>query len=80
MKEEGGRFLKELEDGSWVEVDEAAARAKVVSHAAFGNRSKKSVSSDSQKGQTHEKCTFLPRKSISHGYFSKSHFLSAGRA
>jgi hypothetical protein len=29
VKEEGGRFLKELEDGGWVEVDEATARAKV---------------------------------------------------
>jgi hypothetical protein len=29
LKEEGGRFLKELEDGGWVEVDEATARAKV---------------------------------------------------
>ena len=32
LKKEGGRFLKELEDGGWVEVDEATARAK-VSHA-----------------------------------------------
>jgi hypothetical protein len=32
VKEEGGRFLKELEGGGWVEVDEATARAK-VSHA-----------------------------------------------
>jgi hypothetical protein len=32
LKEEGGRFLKELEVGGWAEVDEAAARAK-VSHA-----------------------------------------------
>jgi hypothetical protein len=29
VKEEGGRFLKEWEDGGWVEVDEATARAKV---------------------------------------------------
>jgi hypothetical protein len=29
VKEEGGRFLKELEDGGWAEVDEATARAKV---------------------------------------------------
>jgi hypothetical protein len=29
VKEEDGRFLKELEDGGWVEVDEATARAKV---------------------------------------------------
>jgi hypothetical protein len=29
VKEEGGRFLKELEDGGWVEVDEATAKAKV---------------------------------------------------
>ena len=29
LKEEGGRFLKELEVGGWAEVDEAAARAKV---------------------------------------------------
>jgi hypothetical protein len=28
VKEEGGRFLKELKDGGFVEVDEAAARAK----------------------------------------------------
>jgi hypothetical protein len=32
VKEEGGRFLKELEDGGWVEVNETTARAK-VSHA-----------------------------------------------
>ena len=32
LKEEGGRFLKELDCGGWVEVDEAAARAK-VSHS-----------------------------------------------
>ena len=32
VKGEGGRFLKKLEDGGWVEVDEATARAK-VSHA-----------------------------------------------
>jgi hypothetical protein len=32
LKEDGGRFLKPLEYGGWVEVDEAAARAK-VSHA-----------------------------------------------
>ena len=32
VKEEGGRFLKELEDGGWAEVEETAARAK-VSHA-----------------------------------------------
>jgi hypothetical protein len=29
VKEDGGRFLKELEDGGWVEVDEATAQAKV---------------------------------------------------
>jgi hypothetical protein len=29
VKEEGGRFLMELENGGWVEVDEARARAKV---------------------------------------------------
>jgi hypothetical protein len=29
VKVEGGRFLKELEDGGWVEIDEATARAKV---------------------------------------------------
>jgi hypothetical protein len=29
VKEEDGRFLKELEDGGWVEVDEATAQAKV---------------------------------------------------
>jgi hypothetical protein len=32
LKEEGSRFLKELEDGGWVEVDEATARLK-TSHA-----------------------------------------------
>jgi hypothetical protein len=32
VKEEGGRFLKELKDGGWFEVDEATARAK-ISHA-----------------------------------------------
>jgi hypothetical protein len=32
LKEEGGRFLKEVEDGGWVEVDEATARLK-ISHA-----------------------------------------------
>jgi hypothetical protein len=29
VKEDGGRFLKELKDGGWVEVDEATAQAKV---------------------------------------------------
>ncbi len=29
VKEEGGRFLKELQDGGWVEVDESTARVKV---------------------------------------------------
>jgi hypothetical protein len=29
VEEEGGRFIKELEGGGWVEVDEATARAKV---------------------------------------------------
>jgi hypothetical protein len=29
VKEEGGRFLKELQDWGWVEVDEATAQAKV---------------------------------------------------
>jgi hypothetical protein len=28
LKEEGSRFLKETEDGSWAEVDEATARSK----------------------------------------------------
>jgi hypothetical protein len=37
VKEEGGRFLKKLKDGGWVEVDEATARAK-VSHAFRGRR------------------------------------------
>ena len=38
VKEEGGRFLKELEGGrSWVEVDEATAREK-VSHAFRSRR------------------------------------------
>jgi hypothetical protein len=32
VKEEGGRFLKELKDGGWIEVDETTARAK-TSHA-----------------------------------------------
>ena len=32
LKEKGGRFLKELKDGGWFEVDEATARGK-VSHA-----------------------------------------------
>jgi hypothetical protein len=32
VKEEGGRFLKELNDGGWFEVDEATARTK-ASHA-----------------------------------------------
>jgi hypothetical protein len=38
LKEEGGRFLKDLEDGGWVEVDEATARAKVSN--AFRTRRK----------------------------------------
>jgi hypothetical protein len=39
VKEEGGRFLKELEDGGgWFEVDEATARAKVSN--AFRTRRK----------------------------------------
>jgi hypothetical protein len=37
VKEEGGRFLKELEDGGWVEVDDATARAK-VNHAFRARR------------------------------------------
>jgi hypothetical protein len=37
VKEEGGRFLKELKDGGWVEIDEAAARKK-VSHAFRARR------------------------------------------
>ena len=36
VKEDGGRFLKGLDDGGWVEVDEAAARAKVTN--AFRTR------------------------------------------
>jgi hypothetical protein len=38
VKEEGGRFLKELEDVGWVEVDEATARVKVG--RAFRSRRK----------------------------------------
>ena len=38
VKEKGGRFLKELEHGGWVEVDEATARAK-VSHSLRTRRS-----------------------------------------
>jgi hypothetical protein len=37
VKEEGGRFIKEVEDGGWAEVDEATARAK-VSHAFRARR------------------------------------------
>jgi hypothetical protein len=37
VKEEGGRILKELKDGGWVEIDEATARAK-VSHAFRARR------------------------------------------
>jgi hypothetical protein len=37
VKDGGGRFLKELEDGEWVEVDEATALEK-VSHAFRGRR------------------------------------------
>jgi hypothetical protein len=37
VKEEGGRFLKELECGGWVEIDDAEARTK-VSHAFRGRR------------------------------------------
>ena len=37
VKEEGSRFLKELEFGGWVEIDEASARAK-VSHTFHGQR------------------------------------------
>jgi hypothetical protein len=37
VNEEGGRFLKELKDGGWVEIDEAAARKK-VSHAFRARR------------------------------------------
>jgi hypothetical protein len=52
MKEDGGRFLKGLKDGGWVEVDKATAKAKVSQ--AFRSRRlvvKTSVSSDSKKGQ-----------------------------
>jgi hypothetical protein len=38
VKEGGGRFLMELEDGGWVEVDEATAREKVS--RAFRTRRK----------------------------------------
>jgi hypothetical protein len=38
VKVGGGRFLVELEDGGWVEVDEATAREKVS--RAFRNRRK----------------------------------------
>jgi hypothetical protein len=38
VKEGGGRFLMELEDGGWVEVDEATAREKVS--RAFRHRRK----------------------------------------
>jgi hypothetical protein len=37
VKEEGGRFLKELQDGGWVEIDETTAR-KRVSHAFRARR------------------------------------------
>ena len=37
VKKEGGRFLKELEVGGWVEIDDAAARTK-VSHAFRSRR------------------------------------------
>jgi hypothetical protein len=37
LKEEGGRFLKETEDGGWVEVDESTARLK-ISHAFRSQR------------------------------------------
>jgi hypothetical protein len=37
LKEEGGRFLKETENGGWVEVDEATARLK-ISHAFRSQR------------------------------------------
>jgi hypothetical protein len=37
LKEEGGRFLKEIEDGGWVEVDEATALLK-ISHSFRSQR------------------------------------------
>jgi hypothetical protein len=59
VKEEGGRFLKELEDGGWFEVDEATARAK-VSHA-FRTRVKVFQSTRLSKRATalHEKGRYL---------------------
>jgi hypothetical protein len=50
LKEEGSRFLKELEDGGWVEVDEATARLK-TSHA-FRTRRKVLQAALVKKGKT----------------------------
>jgi hypothetical protein len=49
VNEEGGRFLKQLEDGGWVEVDEATARAK-VSHAFRTRRGAIQASLKKDKG------------------------------
>jgi hypothetical protein len=49
LKEEGGRFLKETEDGGWVEVDEATARSK-ISHAFRSRR--KALHATLKKGKS----------------------------
>jgi hypothetical protein len=49
LNEEGGRFLKGLEDGGWVEVDEATARSK-VSHTFRTQR--KVLQATRQKGKS----------------------------
>jgi hypothetical protein len=49
LKEEGGRFLKETEDGGWVEVDEATARLK-ISHAFRSRR--KALHATLKKGKS----------------------------
>jgi hypothetical protein len=64
VEEEGGRFLKELQDGGWVEVDMATARDK-VSHAFRSQRQKccKLLLSKSRKAPD-EKYRYLPESQL----------------
>jgi uncharacterized protein YuzE len=47
LKEEGGQFLKEIDDGIWVEVDEATARLKI------GRSQRKVLQATHKKGKKH---------------------------
>jgi hypothetical protein len=64
VEEEGGRFLKELQDGGWVEVDMATAR-DTVSHAFRSQRQKccKLLLSKSRKAPD-EKYRYLPESQL----------------